>query len=166
MTPKRGPNPETELTNSIRGVLDMMHVPHFKHWSGPFSEKGVPDLIGTLPGRQSSGAPMTREKAREMAADLTESNGGRLTDVQALVILAIEVERLRARARPFWCEVKMPGKSLAEDQMKFLGRMRAAGAPAFVAYSARDVISELAQIDFQPAIEIERQFTRRPEEPD
>lgn len=43
-------NIETHITHAIRGVLDIMKVPHFKHWAGQFSAKGVPDIIGTLPG--------------------------------------------------------------------------------------------------------------------
>ena len=46
---RRGPNPETFITNSIRGLMHLMRIPHFKHWGGPFSAKGVSDLIGTLP---------------------------------------------------------------------------------------------------------------------
>lgn len=48
--PKRKVNPETIITRQIREMLRILKIPHFKHWGGPFSEPGVPDLIGTLPG--------------------------------------------------------------------------------------------------------------------
>lgn len=40
---------ETQLTKTIRDVLDILKIPHFKHFGGPLSPKGVPDLIGVLP---------------------------------------------------------------------------------------------------------------------
>lgn len=52
MIPIRGGrrvNPETLLTRQIREVLRLLRVPTTKHWGGPLSEKGVPDLIGVLP---------------------------------------------------------------------------------------------------------------------
>ncbi len=159
MTPKRGPNPETPVTGQIRAILDMMRVAHFKHWSGPFSEKGVPDLIGVIPGQQTDGQPMTRTIAREMAMEL--ENAKKMTDVQALVVLAAEVIRLRAEGRPLFCEVKVPGKDASEDQEKFLARMRTAGAVTFVAHSAREAVAELAKAGFQEAKRIEGQFEDR-----
>ena len=50
---KRGPNPETIITNQIKSVLDLMDVEYFKHWGGVFSEKGVSDLCCTLDGGRS-----------------------------------------------------------------------------------------------------------------
>lgn len=46
----RRENPETPITREIRNLLHLLRIPHLKHWGGPFSEKGVSDLIGTLPG--------------------------------------------------------------------------------------------------------------------
>lgn len=43
-------NLETYITQAIRDVLHIMKVPHFKHWAGKFSPKGIPDIIGTIPG--------------------------------------------------------------------------------------------------------------------
>lgn len=48
-TGKRRENPETPITRGIRQVLRVLRIPHFKHWAGQFSEKGIPDLIGTIP---------------------------------------------------------------------------------------------------------------------
>ena len=42
-------NPETAITRSIRDLLRLLRVPHFKHHGGLGSERGVPDLIGHLP---------------------------------------------------------------------------------------------------------------------
>ncbi len=46
----RRENPETIITNQIRGVLHLMRVRFRKHWGGPMSPPGIPDLIGTLEG--------------------------------------------------------------------------------------------------------------------
>lgn len=42
--------PEGIITAQIRAVLNILRVPHFKHYSSMGSAPGVPDLIGTLPG--------------------------------------------------------------------------------------------------------------------
>lgn len=46
---KRKPNPESIITAQITESLDILCIPHFKHWGGPFGTKGVPDIIGTIP---------------------------------------------------------------------------------------------------------------------
>ena len=66
---------EAEITASIRGVLKMVNVFHWKAWQGPMSQpKGVSDIIGILP--------------KGVAA----SDGGRF--------LAIEVKRPGGRVSP------------------------------------------------------------------
>ena len=40
---------ETEITHQIREILALLKIPHFKHYAGPLSPKGIPDLIGVLP---------------------------------------------------------------------------------------------------------------------
>ncbi len=45
---------ESEVTRSIRNYLRFRGIPHFKHWSGPMSEKGIPDILGTIPGSGKS----------------------------------------------------------------------------------------------------------------
>lgn len=47
---RRRENPETSITRQIREVLKIMRVPTWKHWAGTFSQKGIPDLVGTIPG--------------------------------------------------------------------------------------------------------------------
>ena len=47
---KKRVNPETIITNQIRELLKIMRIPHRKHWAGPMSDRGIPDIIGTLPG--------------------------------------------------------------------------------------------------------------------
>jgi VRR-NUC domain len=42
---------ETEITYSIRSLLRQFGIFHFKHWGGPMSEKGVPDIIGCYQGK-------------------------------------------------------------------------------------------------------------------
>lgn len=101
---KRGPNAETPLTQSIRGVLRLMRVEHFKHWGGPFSESGVSDLICTLQG-----------------------------------------------GRSFYCEVKVPGKELTDEQAEFLTRFKRNGALVMKATSSREVIQFLADSGYEPA---------------
>jgi len=41
---------EADITKQIRGYLNIKKIPHFKHWGGPMSQKGIPDILGTLPG--------------------------------------------------------------------------------------------------------------------
>ena len=42
---------ESDITASIRAALDRLGIWHFKHHSGGyFGIKGVPDIIGSLPG--------------------------------------------------------------------------------------------------------------------
>ena len=43
------PNSEAVITRSIRYWLRLKRVFHFKHWGGPLSEKGIPDICGVLP---------------------------------------------------------------------------------------------------------------------
>lgn len=52
---KRRENPETPVTREVRGIFRMCQVPHFKHWGGPYSAKGVSDLIGTVPAGPQKG---------------------------------------------------------------------------------------------------------------
>ena len=108
---KRGPNPETVITNQIKGVLDLMRVEFFKHWSGAFSEKGVSDLVCTLRG-----------------------------------------------GRSFYCEVKVPGKELTDEQELFLARFNRAGALVMKATSPREVIHFLARHDYEPAKRLQAQL--------
>lgn len=44
-------NRESDITKAIRRTLDILGIPHFKHWGGPMSEKGVADIIGSYNGR-------------------------------------------------------------------------------------------------------------------
>lgn len=115
---KRGPNPETALTLSIRGVLRLMRVEHFKHWGGPFSEKGVSDLVCTLHGGQS-----------------------------------------------FYCEVKVPGNELTDEQAAFLTRFKRAGAWVMKATSPREVIQFLADKGYEPAKRLQAQLKPGDEAP-
>lgn len=45
----RSITPEGIVTRAAREFLRLMRVPHIKHWSGPMSFGGIPDIIGTLP---------------------------------------------------------------------------------------------------------------------
>lgn len=40
---------ETEITAQIRNILSLLKVPHFKHFGGPMAQRGVSDIIGTIP---------------------------------------------------------------------------------------------------------------------
>jgi len=43
---------EAELTKSIRNLLNILGIWHFKHWSGPMTHpKGISDLIGIWEGK-------------------------------------------------------------------------------------------------------------------
>lgn len=44
---------ETAITKQVRFFLDVLKIPHFKHFGGPLSPNGIPDIIGTLPGGQA-----------------------------------------------------------------------------------------------------------------
>jgi hypothetical protein len=41
---------EKEITRQIRQVLRVCRITHYKAWGGPMSEKGIPDIIGIMPG--------------------------------------------------------------------------------------------------------------------
>ena len=166
MSDRRGDNPETAITKQIRWVLSLMRIPYFKHWSGAFSEDGVPDIIGTIPG-EGSGDPegMDYAEAEVLACQVEGgwSSTGKRRPEDVAVALAKEVVRLRARGRAFWCEIKVPGKDLSNDQAAFLEKMKAAGAVAFKATDPHDVIDALTQAGFKAAERIKIQFRGRPE---
>ena len=44
------PANESELRDEVIALLKQFDLAHFKHWSGPFSKLGVPDIYITLPG--------------------------------------------------------------------------------------------------------------------
>lgn len=54
MRRRRRENPETGITNQIREMLRLMRIPHEKHWGGPMSPKGIPDILATLPGETAT----------------------------------------------------------------------------------------------------------------
>lgn len=41
---------EREITKSIKSLLSQFGVWHFKHFGGLYAPKGIPDIIGILPG--------------------------------------------------------------------------------------------------------------------
>lgn len=43
-------NPESIITTQIRNMLSILKLPHWKNWGGPMGERGVPDIIGCIPG--------------------------------------------------------------------------------------------------------------------
>lgn len=53
--------------------------------------------------------------------------------------------------RSLWIEVKVPGRQANPEQQEFLRVMREAGAVAFTAHGAREVVAELAAADYEPA---------------
>lgn len=44
------PENEGELRDEVLALLKQFHLPHFKHWGGPLSKAGIPDIYITLPG--------------------------------------------------------------------------------------------------------------------
>lgn len=99
---RRGPrkvNPETILTKQVREVLRLLKVPHRKVWGGPMSDKGIPDLIGTVPG-----------SGRAFYCEL-KVPGNKPSDEQR----AFLAEHAEAGALAFWAEdVKGVVRKLAE----------------------------------------------------
>jgi len=45
------PTPEGLLTKSVRRLLNVAGILHYKAWQGPMSEPGVSDIIGCYKGR-------------------------------------------------------------------------------------------------------------------
>ncbi len=41
---------EKEVTIQIKNYLKLRRIFFFKHWGGPMGSKGIPDIIGVLPG--------------------------------------------------------------------------------------------------------------------
>ena len=46
----KDPENEHELTGQVLGLLKQFKFQYFKHWGGPLSIKGIPDVYVTLPG--------------------------------------------------------------------------------------------------------------------
>ncbi len=154
----RRENPETGITRQIRDLLRLMSVPHIKHFGGPLSERGVSDIIGTLPGRKLQPV-LSEDDAMALAGKIAKVGPNQdLSLGQALIILALRVVELEARGRAFFCEVKSGKNMPSEEQLKFLSRMRAAGAVAFSAWGSADVVRELSHAGFDPAKRISVQF--------
>lgn len=42
---------EADITRQIRDLLRALGIFHFKHWGGPMSPKGLPDIMGCYDGR-------------------------------------------------------------------------------------------------------------------
>lgn len=96
---------EAHVTKSVRDMLKLLKIPHFKNFATLGSKRGVSDIIGVLP-----------------------KNG-----------------------RALFLELKAPGKRPTPDQVQFLTEMAAAGALAFWADNARDVVARLAAEGYMPA---------------
>lgn len=58
------PLTEKEITQQIRQVLKLCRIKHWKAWGGPMSEKGIPDIIGILPGGRFLGIEIKRPGGR------------------------------------------------------------------------------------------------------
>lgn len=144
----RGENPETPITRAIRDMLDLLRIPHFKHASGQFSAKGVPDIIGTIAGRV---LPAITNEADAWALAKSIKGSETSDPAEATIILARRVVELEARGSAMWCEVKVPGKGPRPEQEDFLARHKAAGGLAFVAHDAREVVAALSAFGYQPA---------------
>lgn len=145
---RRKTNPETIVTAGIRDMLRILRVPHFKHFGGPMSTPGVPDIIGTVPGKLLN--PVSElSDAVALAGKLKGSVVGSFEE--AALVLAKRVVHLEARGSALWCEVKVPGKDAREDQESFLDVHRLAGGLAFVAHDAREVVSALAAFGYEQA---------------
>jgi hypothetical protein len=53
MSGARGRNPESLITDQIRNTLRLLKIAHWKNAAAPFGEKGIPDIIGVIPGGRS-----------------------------------------------------------------------------------------------------------------
>lgn len=40
---------EAEVLSQVRNMLALLKITSFKHWSGPMSERGIPDVIASIP---------------------------------------------------------------------------------------------------------------------
>src|SRR3990167_3201035 len=41
---------ETQITKSIRDLLSVLRIPHWKTWGGFIGQRGIPEIIGVIPG--------------------------------------------------------------------------------------------------------------------
>ena len=74
------PQTEAEITTSIRGVLKILGVFHWKNWSGPMTyPKGIPDILGILPAGIAGGP------GRFLAIEV-KRKGGKVSPHQAQFI--------------------------------------------------------------------------------
>ena len=87
---------ERDITMQIRNYLKFKKIFHFKAWQGPMSTKGVPDIVGVLPGGTALYIEVKTEKGKLSDAQrefLTEAklNGAmtivarKLEDVSAII---------------------------------------------------------------------------------
>lgn len=100
---KKRKNPETIITGQIRELLKLMHIPHEKHWGGPMSAKGIPDLISTLPGASESkaedGTVVKHPRGRALWCEV-KVPGKKPTPEQYEFLDKMEA----AGALSFWCD--------------------------------------------------------------
>lgn len=58
------PLKERDITIQIRNYLKIKRIFHWKAWQGLGSEKGVPDILGVLPGGKALMIEIKTEKGR------------------------------------------------------------------------------------------------------
>ena len=150
---------EGDITKQIRLVLKSLRIPHFKHFGGPLSAKGVSDIIGVIPGTPR---PTIKDKMFSAKGIIHFLLGREEKDKdEAIIALAEEVSRLREQARGFFLEVKVPGKVPRPEQQEFLDSFARAGALAFYADNVWDVVNALAKNGYEPAVAMAKMFPGR-----
>ena len=105
------PKNESELRDEVLALLDQFHLPHFKHWSGPFSKSGIPDIYVTLPGGRACWielkGPAGKPTPEQLAFIKEHSRGGCLAffaySIEAVIVTLADagVECMKEVRRQF-----------------------------------------------------------------
>ncbi len=82
---------EAELTKAVRSVLNTSGLWHFKHWGGPMSPRGIPDIIGIRCFKIQELIDMDIKKAGVFFGCELKRPGRKLTDDQEKVIRRIRM---------------------------------------------------------------------------
>lgn len=91
------PGSEAAITHHIRHYLRMKGIFHFKHWSGLGSQKGVPDIIGVLPGGRALFIEV-KTKSGTVRKEQAEFIAG-LERAGALVFVARSIDDVMAKIK-------------------------------------------------------------------
>lgn len=90
MKPSKPKLSEAAITKQIRDYLDVKKIFHVKHWSGPMSHKGIPDIIGVLPGGKALLIEIKREGGKVSEEQKSFLENARELGAKAFIARCVE----------------------------------------------------------------------------